>query len=181
MSTGSMEQLYQQVILDHAKHPLHRGEQERFDVEVHHVNPTCGDEVTLRVRLDPPADGSGDPVIGELTWTGQGCSISQASASVMAAAVSAQPLSRAMELSADFRELMDSRGVLPERLEESDALEDAIAFVGVARYPARIKCALLGWAAMKDAVAQAAAAAGEQQHDDQHDDQHDQHDHEEER
>lgn len=169
MSTGSMEQLYQQVILDHAKHPLHRGEQERYDVEVHHVNPTCGDEVTLRVRLDPPADGSGgsgESVIGELTWTGQGCSISQASASVMAAAVSAQPLSRALELSADFRELMDSRGVLPERFEDEDALEDAIAFVGVARYPARIKCALLGWAAMKDAVAQ--AAAGQHQHGHDH-------------
>ncbi|HEY0189059.1 MAG TPA: SUF system NifU family Fe-S cluster assembly protein [Cellulomonas sp.] len=153
MSASAMEQLYQQVILDHAKHPTHRGEQERYDVEVHHVNPTCGDEVTLRVRLD-----GGEPVLGELTWTGQGCSISQASASVMAQAVTGKPLDRALALSAEFRELMDTRGVLPDGYEPDEELEDAVAFVGVARYPARIKCALLGWAAMKDAVAQAAAA-----------------------
>ncbi|HEY0217809.1 MAG TPA: SUF system NifU family Fe-S cluster assembly protein [Cellulomonas sp.] len=158
--------MYQQVILDHAKHPAHRGEQERFDVEVHHVNPTCGDEITLRVRLDAGtgardgADASvgGEPLVGEITWTGQGCSISQASASVMAQAVSGRPLDRALALSADFRTLMDSRGVLPDGFDADGELEDAVAFVGVARYPARIKCALLGWAAMKDAVAQAAAA-----------------------
>jgi nitrogen fixation NifU-like protein len=163
--TGSMEQLYQQVILDHAKHPTHRGAQERYDVEVHHVNPTCGDEVTLRVRLD----GAGEPVLGELTWTGQGCSISQASASVMAQAVTGKSLDRALALSAEFRDLMDTRGVLPEGYEPDEELEDGVAFVGVARYPARIKCALLGWAAMKDAVAQAAAArttgAGTPAHD----------------
>lgn len=153
MSTG-MEQLYQQLILDHAKHPAHRGEQETYDVEVHHVNPTCGDEVTLRVRVD---GGS----IAELTWTGQGCSISQASASVMAQAVTGRPVAEAMGLSGEFRELMDSRGELPAAWEsraddEDDPLGDAVAFVGVARYPARIKCALLGWSAMKDAVSQAA-------------------------
>lgn len=162
MSTP-MEQLYQQLILDHAKHPAHRGAQEAYDVEVHHVNPTCGDEVTLRVRLEPGE--TGEPVIGELTWTGQGCSISQASASVMSQAVAGAPVERAMALSADFRELMDSRGVLPEKFDDDrldEALEDAVAFVGVARYPARIKCALLGWAAMKDAVAQAAATTPEE-------------------
>jgi len=150
-----MEQLYQQLILDHAKHPAHRGAQEAYDVEVHHVNPTCGDEVTLRVRVD---DGN----IAELTWTGQGCSISQASASVMAQAVTGRPVDQALELSSEFRELMDSRGELTgdwaQRADdEDDPLGDAVAFVGVARYPARIKCALLGWSAMKDAVAQAAA------------------------
>lgn len=158
MSTGSMEQLYQQLILDHAKHPAHRGAQEAYDVEVHHVNPTCGDEVTLRVRLEPGESGA--PVIGELTWSGQGCSISQASASVMSQAVSGASVEGALALSDDFRELMDSRGVLPAKFEDDqldDALEDAVAFVGVARYPARIKCALLGWSAMKDAVAQATA------------------------
>lgn len=156
---SSMEQLYQQLILDHAKHPAHRGAQDAYDVEVHHVNPTCGDEVTLRVRLDPSEAG---PVIGELTWTGQGCSISQASASVMSQAVSGRAVPDALALSDDFRELMDSRGVLPEKFEGDDldeSLEDAVAFVGVSRYPARIKCALLGWAAMKDAVAQATAAS----------------------
>ena len=154
----AMEQLYQQLILDHAKHPAHRGAQDAYDVEVHHVNPTCGDEVTLRVRLDA---GDAGPVIGELTWTGQGCSISQASASVMSQAVSGRPVEAALALSDDFRELMDSRGVMPEKFAGDDldeALEDAVAFVGVARYPARSKCALLGWAAMKDAVAQASAA-----------------------
>ena len=163
MSTG-MEQLYQQLILDHAKHPAHRGAQEQYDVEVHHVNPTCGDEVTLRVRLD--AGETGAPVIGELTWSGQGCSISQASASVMSQAVSGRTVEDAMLLAGDFRELMHSRGVLPEKFEGDDlddALEDAVAFVGVARYPPRIKCARLGWAAMKDAVAQAAASTTTQE------------------
>ena len=153
MSTG-MEQLYQQLILDHAKHPAHRGEQQAYDVEVHHVNPTCGDEVTLRVRVE-------DGAIAELTWTGQGCSISQASASVMAQAVTGRQVAQALDLSGEFRELMDSRGELPTEWEaraddENDPLGDAVAFVGVARYPARIKCALLGWSAMKDAVSQAA-------------------------
>lgn len=155
---SAMEQLYQQLILDHAKHPSHQGTQERYDAEVHHVNPTCGDEVTLRVRLT-------DGTIDELTWTGQGCSLSQASASVMAQAVTGRPLDEALALSDDFRHLMDSRGELfPEWAaredDPDDPLGDAVAFVGVARYPARIKCALLGWSAMKDAVAQAAAATG---------------------
>lgn len=154
---GAMEQLYQQVILDHAKAPAHKGLQEAFDAEVHHVNPTCGDEVTLRVRLVPGEDGV---VIEELSWDGQGCSISQASASVMAQDVSGRSVERAMELSEEFRELMNARGELPAGYEYDEDLGDAEAFVGVSKFPARIKCALLGWMAMKDAVAQASAQGG---------------------
>ena len=149
----SNESLYQEVILDHYKHPQHRGLPEEFDAEVHHVNPTCGDEVTLRVRLD-------DGVIADLGWDGEGCSISQASTSVMSGLVVGQPIGTAMELQAKFLELMQSQGHAELSEEEADQLEDAVAFEGVAKYPARVKCALLGWMAMKGAVAQATANEG---------------------
>lgn len=142
-----MESMYQEIILDHYKHPHHRGLPERFDAEVHHVNPTCGDEVTLRVALD-------DGRIAELGWVGEGCSISQASTSVMSDLVVGKPVDEAMELQDAFLQLMQSKGAALDD-EHADALEDAVAFEGVAKYPARVKCALLGWMAMKGAVAQA--------------------------
>ncbi len=144
----SMDSMYQQIILDHYKHPQHREELADFDAEVHHVNPTCGDEVTLRVRL---ADGQ----IAELGWMGEGCSISQASTSVMSDLVVGTPIEDALQLQEKFLELMQSQGqhVLSEG--EAEALDDAIAFEGVSKYPARVKCALLGWMAMKSAVAEA--------------------------
>jgi nitrogen fixation NifU-like protein len=142
--------MYQQIILDHYKNPHHRGLLESFDAEVHHVNPTCGDEVTLRVRV---ADGA----IADLGWDGEGCSISQASTSVMSELVVGKPIDEALQLQGKFLDLMQSRG--DARLSEADeeALEDAVAFEGVAKYPARVKCALLGWMAMKGALAQATA------------------------
>ncbi|WP_408666230.1 Fe-S cluster assembly sulfur transfer protein SufU [Jatrophihabitans sp.] len=146
-----MDSMYQQIILDHYKHPQNRGEIEPFDAEVHHVNPTCGDEVTLRVRL---SDGE----IAELGWVGEGCSISQASTSVMSDLVVGTPIENAMRLQEKFLELMQSQGNSELTEEEADALDDAVAFEGVSKYPARVKCALLGWMAMKSAVAQATAA-----------------------
>jgi nitrogen fixation NifU-like protein len=147
----SMDSMYQQIILDHYKHPQHRGPIEPFDAEVHHVNPTCGDEVTLRVRL---ADGE----IAELGWVGEGCSISQASTSVMSDLVVGTPIENALRLQEKFLELMQSQGQSELTEDEAEALDDAVAFEGVSKYPARVKCALLGWMAMKSAVAEASTA-----------------------
>ncbi|MFN2562765.1 MAG: Fe-S cluster assembly sulfur transfer protein SufU [Jatrophihabitans sp.] len=144
----SMDSMYQQIILDHYKNPQHRGLPENFDAEVHHVNPTCGDEVTLRVRVT-------DGTIAELGWEGEGCSISQASTSVMSDLVVGKPISNALELQQKFLELMQSRGTAEITDADEELLEDAVAFEGVSKYPARVKCALLGWMAMKSAVADA--------------------------
>jgi nitrogen fixation NifU-like protein len=143
-----MDSLYQQIILDHYKNPQHRGLPDTFDAEVHHVNPTCGDEVTLRVRV---ADGT----IAELGWEGEGCSISQASTSVMSDLVVGKPIENALELQQKFLALMQSRGTAEITDADEEELEDAVAFEGVSKYPARVKCALLGWMAMKSAVADA--------------------------
>jgi nitrogen fixation protein NifU and related proteins len=143
-----VESMYREIILDHYKHPQHRGLPESFDAEVHHVNPTCGDEVTLRVRV---ADGA----IAELGWEGEGCSISQASTSVMSGLVTGKPVDEALELQRKFLELMQSRGEAELTDQDEEELDDAVAFEGVSKYPARVKCALLGWMAMKSAVAEA--------------------------
>jgi nitrogen fixation NifU-like protein len=147
-----METMYQEIILDHYRSPHHKGLREPFDAEVHHVNPTCGDEVTLRVRV---ADG----IVEDVSYDSLGCSISQASTSVMTDLVMGKPVEEGLATHDEFLALMQSRG---EGEPDEDVLEDAVAFVGVAKYPARIKCALLGWMAWKDATAQ--AVAGTQQH-----------------
>jgi nitrogen fixation protein NifU and related proteins len=146
--TLPMDSLYQQIILDHYKNPQHRGLPETFDAEVHHVNPTCGDEVTLRVRVT-------EGTIADLGWEGEGCSISQASTSVMSDLVVGKPVEDALELQQKFLELMQSRGAAEITDADEEELEDAVAFEGVSKYPARVKCALLGWMAMKSAVADA--------------------------
>jgi len=140
-----LDSLYQEIILDHYKHPHHKGLREPYDAEVHHVNPTCGDEVTLRVRLD------GD-VVADVSYDTMGCSISQASTSVLTDLVIGKSLAHAMRVQEEFLALMQSKGALQP---DDDVLEDAVAFAGVSKYPARIKCALLGWMAWKDATAQA--------------------------
>ncbi|GIH05092.1 iron-sulfur cluster assembly scaffold protein NifU [Rhizocola hellebori] len=138
-----LDQLYQDIILDHYKHPQGRGLRDPFAAEVHHVNPTCGDEVTLRVQLE------GDRVV-DVSYEGQGCSISQASASVLYELLVGRSVAEAMAVHAAFVELMGGKGQITP---DEDVLGDAIAFAGVAKYPARVKCALLSWMALKDAVA----------------------------
>jgi nitrogen fixation NifU-like protein len=140
-----LESMYQEIILDHYRNPHHKGLRDPFDAEVHHVNPTCGDEVTLRVRLD------GDDV-ADVSYDALGCSISQASASVMADLIIGRPVKEAMSTGDEFLKLMQSKGRLDP---DEDILEDAVAFTGVSKYPARIKCALLAWMAWKDATAKA--------------------------
>jgi nitrogen fixation NifU-like protein len=143
----ALDSLYQQLIIDHYKRPQHHGLPADFDAEVHHVNPTCGDEVTLRVRV---ADGT----LADLGWEGEGCSISQASTSMMSELVVGKPVAEAIELQELFLTLMQSQGHAELTEADADALEDAVAFAGVSRYPARVKCALLGWMAMKSALAE---------------------------
>ncbi len=161
--TSSMEQLYQQVILDHARSPHGRGlvpaPAGATAGESHQVNPTCGDEVTLRVALTPASEGADGAaaVVDSVSWEGQGCSISQASVSVLTELVTGTDLRTVDELSESFRLLMHARGAGLDEAHE-DALGDATAFTGVAKYPARIKCALLGWAALKDAIAKSGVA-----------------------
>ena len=145
MPQPQLESLYQEIILDHYRSPHHKGLREPYQAEVRHLNPTCGDEITLRVQLD--AD-----VISDVSYDSQGCSISQASASVLTDLVIGKQLPAANEVHEEFVRLMQSKGELEP---DEDVLEDAVAFAGVSRYPARIKCALLAWMAWKDATAQA--------------------------
>ncbi len=155
---STLEQMYQQVILDHAKRPVGRGlvdvasAEGHLAGESHQVNPTCGDEVTLRVDVTPEGTVAG------VSWEGQGCSISQASVSVMTSLVEGVPLAEVARLDGLFHDLMSSRGKGLDDVAE-DSLGDATAFTGVSQYPARIKCALLGWAALKDSLARSGALA----------------------
>ncbi len=146
-----VDDLYQEIILDHYRAKHHSGLREPYATEVHHVNPSCGDEVTLRVTLD------GDQV-ADVSYDGQGCSISQASTSVMSDLVIGHDIDHGLGLHEEFLALMHGRGEIEP---DEDRLEDGIAFAGVARFPARVKCALLGWSAFKDAVLRARAEAKE--------------------
>lgn len=146
-----LESMYQEVILDHYKNPVGRGLREPYGAEVHHVNPTCGDELTLRVQLGRNDDGQ--VTVEDVSYDGQGCSISQAAVSVLAEMLIGETLEDAMVTVDAFQEMVSSRGTVEG---DEDVLGDGIAFAGVSKYPARVKCALLGWMAFKDAVAQTA-------------------------
>jgi len=142
-----LDSLYQEVILDHYKRPQHKGLAATYDAQVHHVNPSCGDEITLNVTLD------GDK-IAAITWDGVGCSISQASVSILSDLLLGKSIIDADLVLNNFTELMQSKGTM---VGDDEILEDAVAMAGVSKFPARIKCALLGWMAYKDAVVQAQA------------------------
>ncbi|MGJ9412446.1 Fe-S cluster assembly sulfur transfer protein SufU [Aeromicrobium sp. CF4.19] len=144
----NVDALYQEIILDHYKRPHGAGLREPFEAESHHVNPTCGDEITLRVHLD-------GNTVTDVSYDAEGCSISQASTSVMFDLVEGKEVEEAFAVLDAFTELMQGRGKVEP---DEDVLEDAIAFAGVAQFPARIKCALLSWMAFKDATSQALAA-----------------------
>jgi nitrogen fixation NifU-like protein len=149
-----VEEMYQEIILDHYRAKHHSGLRDPYEAEVHHVNPSCGDEVTLRVHLD----GS---TVGDVSYEGLGCSISQASTSVMSDLVIGRDVADGLELHQEFLTLMQSKGTLEP---DEDRLEDGIAFAGVSKFPARVKCALLGWSAFKDAVLRAQAEQGAEPH-----------------
>lgn len=149
--------MYQEVILDHYRNPHGRGLRDPFDAEVFHVNPTCGDEITLRVKLGPEGE------IQDVSYWNQGCSISQASASVLFDEVEGKPVEEAFGTLDEFVELMHSKGQADP---DEDALGDLVAFAGVAKYPARVKCALLSWMALKDAVEQAQVEQAQEEEQD---------------
>ena len=155
----SVDSMYQEIILDHYRNPHHKGLREPYDAEVHHVNPTCGDEVTLRVRL------SGDRV-DDVSYDALGCSISTASTSVLTDEVIGHTVAEAMATHEAMRTMLTSKGQDPG---DEDVIGDGVAFAGVSRYPARVKCALLGWMALTDALHQAgidtSAATGRDQKD----------------
>jgi nitrogen fixation NifU-like protein len=145
----NIEDLYQEIILDHYKAKHHSGLREPYEAEVHHVNPSCGDELTLRVHVD-------GGVVSDVSYQAQGCSISQASSSVMTDLVIGKPVSDGLALHDEFLTMMQSQGAYEP---DEERLEDAIAFAGVARFPVRVKCAMLGWSAFKDATLRASAGS----------------------
>ncbi len=148
-----MQDLYQEIILDHYRNPQGRGLREPFEAQVHHVNPTCGDEIDLRVHLE---EQDGVTRVADVSYAGQGCSISQASASVMYESLAGKSLDEALEALGRFQEMVQSKG---EDAGDEETMGDAVAFAGVAKYPARVKCALLPWMAWKDAVVRATEGA----------------------
>ncbi|MBB6348430.1 Fe-S cluster assembly sulfur transfer protein SufU [Nonomuraea muscovyensis] len=142
------ESMYQELILEHYKHPQGRGLREPYDAEVHHVNPTCGDEITLRVRVGDAGK------IEDVSYDGQGCSISQAAASVLHELTTGSTVEETLSVVDEFTRLMQGRGKVEA---DEEVLGDAVAFAGVAKFPARVKCALLSWMAYKDAVVRSAS------------------------
>ena len=139
-----LDSLYQEVILDHYRNPHHKGLSANKDIQVKHNNPSCGDEVTLNLSMK-------DGLVHEITWDGVGCSISMASVSVMSDLIIGKSYAEALVILQNFVDLMQSKG---QASGDENILEDAVAFAGVSKFPARIKCALLGWMAFKDASSQ---------------------------
>ncbi len=139
-----LDSLYQEVILDHYKHPLHKKLLPSYTAQVHHVNPSCGDEITLNVSIQ-------DGLVENVSWDGVGCSISQASTSIASDLMMGKTLDQALLIVETFSKLMSSKG---NEKGDEDVLEDGVALAGVSKFPARIKCALLGWMAFKDAALQ---------------------------
>lgn len=141
-----LEQMYQELILEHYRDPQHSGLREPYGCEVHHVNPTCGDELTLRLQLSEDLQS-----VQDISYAAQGCSISQASTSMMADLLIGRSVAEALQVFEAFHEMISSRGTIEG---DEEVLEDAVALAGVSKYPARVKCALLGWMAFKDALVQ---------------------------
>jgi len=142
-----LDSLYQEVILEHYKRPQNKGLLPNQTVQVHHVNTSCGDEITLNLKM---INGT----IAEISWDGVGCSISQASTSVVSELLKGKDSAAALSIIESFQAMLQSKG---SDLGDESVLEDGVAFAGVAKFPARVKCALLGWMATKDAISQSLA------------------------
>lgn len=142
-----LDSLYQEVILDHYKRPLNKSLKGNPTVQVHHVNTSCGDEITLNLHTD-------GTLVNEVSWDGVGCSISQASTSVVSDLIRGRTISEALTIIEAFQAMIQSKGTDSG---DEELLGDGVAFAGVSKFPARVKCALLGWMAVKDAISQATA------------------------
>ena len=152
---SALELLYQQVILDHAKEKhgagLRAAAAGASAGESHQYNPLCGDEVTLRVAVHRP-EGAAGPVVSDVSWDGDGCSISQASTSVLHDLVTGRPVQDALVVLGGFRDMVRAQG---RGEPDEELLGDGVAFAGVGRHANRVKCAMLGWTAFEDALRQA--------------------------
>ena len=142
-----LDSLYQEVILDHYKRPLNKSLKGNPTVQVHHVNTSCGDEITLNLHTD-------GTLVSEVSWDGVGCSISQASTSVVSDLIRGRTISEALTIIEALQAMIQSKGTDSG---DEELLGDGVAFAGVSKFPARVKCALLGWMAVKDAISQATA------------------------
>jgi nitrogen fixation NifU-like protein len=142
-----LDSLYQEVILDHYKRPLNKSLKGIPTVQVHHVNTSCGDEITLNLHTD-------GTLVSEVSWDGVGCSISQASTSVVSDLIRGRTINEALTIIEAFQAMIQSKGTDSG---DEELLGDGVAFAGVSKFPARVKCALLGWMAVKDAISQATA------------------------
>ncbi len=140
---SELEELYQQVILDHSKRPRNFGEIAEGAVHVHGDNPSCGDEIHLHVKF------ASDGAVEDLKFTGQGCAISQASASMMTLKLKGKPRAEAVEMARAFHDLVTTEGTVPPR-----ALGDLKLLEGVRKFPQRVKCAMLSWRAFEQALAE---------------------------
>lgn len=141
METPQLNSLYQQLILEHYRKPRNKAELEEKTVEIHMANPVCGDEIRLQLRIE-------DDVIEEAKFVGQGCSISQAAVSMMTTLLRGRSLDDADALARRFTELMHG----DETAAKDKALGDLRALQGVSKFPVRIKCALLGFDALQEAL-----------------------------
>ena len=142
-----LDSLYQEVILDHYKRPLNKSLKGNPTIQVHHVNTSCGDEITLNLHTD-------GTLVSEVSWDGVGCSISQASTSVVSDLIRGRTINEALTIIEAFQAMIQSKGTDSG---DEELLGDGVAFAGVSKFPARVKCALLGWMAVKDAISQATA------------------------
>jgi nitrogen fixation protein NifU and related proteins len=150
-----LNQMYQEIILDHYRNPHGAGLREPFDAESFQINPTCGDEVRLRVALKK--DSTGADVVADVSYDALGGSISQAAASVLTDLVVGRSVEESLRTLDAFQQMVQGRGTVEP---DEDVLGDGVAFAGVAKYPARVKCALLGWMAFKDAVVRGTDGSG---------------------
>ena len=152
----NLNAMYSELIFEHDKRPQNFGLREPFQSEVHHVNPTCGDEITLRLQLDGDAD---NPTITDLSYDATGCAMSRASASIMSDLLIGESLQDAQKTFDHFDEVMHSRG---KNEGDEDIIGDGIALVGAAKFPGRVKCVLMPWKAYQAALAEAQTARGSQ-------------------
>ena len=147
--TSPLASLYTELVMEHDKRPLHAGLREPFDTEVHHVNPTCGDEITLRVRLE----GSGEQLrVRDLSYEAIGCAMSRASASIMSDLLIGRTITEILPVQEHFEAAIGSRGRIPG---DQELIGDGIALMGAAKFPARIKCVLMPWKAYQAALVEA--------------------------
>ena len=149
METPQLSSLYQQLILEHYRSPRNKGELEDSTVEIHMANPVCGDEIRLQLRIE-------DDRIAEAKFVGQGCSISQASISMMTSLLQGRPVDEAEALAERFTEMMHG----DEEAAKDKSLGDLRALQGVSKFPVRIKCALIGFDALQEALKKTAAEGG---------------------